>query len=230
MRINRYLAHKKLTTRRGADELIKKKKVLINGRIAILGDKVIESDAVEVLEKQPKPEHFLYLAYNKPRGIVTNLPQGDEREIADIMPKTKDKVFPIGRLDKESRGLIILTNDGRITDRMLNPQYDHEKEYHVTVNKHFSPSFLKILSNGVKLNDYTTKPAKTERLDDTKFSIILKEGRKRQIRRMCSAVNFEVVDLQRVRIMNITLGNIKENQVRAIEGAELKQFLGCLGL
>lgn len=229
MRINKYLAHKNIATRREADELIVAGKVKINGKLAVLGDKVQESDEIMVDEKI-RDSDFVYLAYNKPIGIITHSPQGQSRSIEDII-SFQQKVFPVGRLDKDSCGLIILTNDGRITDKLLNPDYDHEKEYVVKVNKTISPSFIKHMSNGLVLGDgYKTKKCQVERLGNFSFSIVLTEGKKRQIRRMCEKLDHHVVELKRVRIMNIKLDNLMYGKYRKIKGQELQEFLQSIGM
>jgi len=228
MRINKYLAEKNYATRRGADELIKKGLVQINGRKAVLGDQVTEKDKVEVSRKAERKD-YIYLAYNKPEGIVTNAPQGDEMEIAQKI-KIKQKVFPVGRLDKDSGGLIILTNDGRITSRLLSPEREHDKEYLVKVDKAFPDGFLGKLSRGVKIDDYMTKPAEVKRHGRDSFKIILTEGKKRQIRRMCEAFGYRVQELKRVRILNINIGLLKPNEYRTLGGSELKAFLKNLRL
>src|SRR3990167_11346915 len=182
MRINKYLALKKISTRRGADELIKGKKVFINGKLALLGSKVNEKDKIEV--KGAKQKEYKYFIYNKPIGVETSSP--------------KDDLFPLGRLDKNSHGLLILTNDGRITDALLNPKYFHEKEYVVKTSNKLRSSFKQKMET---------------------------EGKKHQIRRMCSALFQEVADLKRERIMNIKLGDLKLNALREIKGEELTVFL-----
>jgi len=231
IRINKYLSLKNYSTRRGADDIISKGLVTINGRVAVLGDKVKENDIVDVAIKvKEQKESRVYLAYNKPRGVVTNLPQRDEKSIEDvtIFPW---KVFAVGRLDKESRGLLILTNDGRITDKLLNPKYIHEKEYAVQVHKEVTDSFIQKMSKGVYLDDgYTTEPCKIEKISTKRFKIILTEGKKRQIRRMCLALGYEVTDLLRVRIGNIKIDDIKEGQFRKIKGHVQEDFLATLGV
>jgi len=209
MRINKYLADKKISTRRGADELIKQKKVFINGKVAILGDQVKETDKVEVRGADKK--EYLYFAYNKPIGIETDSPRED--------------LFPLGRLDKASHGLMILTNDGRITDQLLNPKYYHEKEYVVRTSNKLRSSFKKNMEAGVNIEGYKTKKCKVQILSDFSFKVILTEGKKHQIRRMCSALFQEVADLKRERIMNIKLGNLKQGGLREIKGGELSIFL-----
>lgn len=213
MRINKYLAKQKISTRRGADELVKEKKVFINDKPAVLGDKINEGDKVEV--RGVKQKEYLYFIYNKPTGVETASPRED--------------LFPLGRLDKNSHGLLILTNDGRITDQLLNPKYFHEKEYVVKTKEKLRSSFKNKMEAGVNIESkksfVKTKKCKVVIIDDFTFKIILTEGKKHQIRRMCSALFQEVADLKRVRIMNIILGNLKPNTLRPIVGKELEAFL-----
>src|SRR3989344_9218593 len=190
IRINKYLANQKISTRRGADELIKEKKVFINGKLAVLGSKVGKTDRVEV--RGAKIKDYVYYAYNKPIGIETASP--------------KEGLFPLGRLDKNSHGLLILTNDGRITDQLLNPKYVHEKEYLVHTKEKLRSSFKQKMEAGVNIEGYMTKKCQVKILNENAFRIILTEGKKHQIRRMCSALFQEVTDLKRERIMNIKLG------------------------
>lgn len=225
MRINKYLASKKYSTRRGADEMIENKRVFINGKLAHLGDKVSQSDTVEV---KGRLKIYRYFAYNKPRGIITHSPQGDEKSIEEVIPL--ENVFPIGRLDKDSYGLIILTDDGRITDGLLNPKHEHEKEYEVTCLNELPPSFKRKMEAGVNIGDYKTKPCQVEILGKRKFSIVLTEGKKHQVRRMCGVFGQNAVELKRVRIMNIKLGQIKPGEYRKIEGVELADFLKRVGI
>jgi 23S rRNA pseudouridine2604 synthase len=240
MRINKYLALQKVTTRRGADELIEKKQVFINNRLAVLGDKVNAGDNVE-MRYRGKPKPFLYFAYHKPKGIVTSLAQRHDKEIRDVLNFSekdllggvkKEDIFPIGRLDKESHGLIILTNDGRITERLLGPEFEHEKEYIVTTKEKLRTSFKEKMEAGVKIEGETepTKPCRVTILDEKKFRVVLTEGKKHQIRRMCVALFQEVDELRRVRIMNIQLGNLPEGQYRPIVDTELQDFLHQLEL
>ncbi len=212
IRINKYLALKKISTRRGADELVLAKKVYINGKLAVLGSQVSEGDKVEV--KGAEKKEYKYFAYNKPIGIETGSPAED--------------LFPLGRLDKNSHGLLILTNDGRITDQLLNPKYIHEKEYVVKTSNKLRSSFKKKMEAGVNIEGYQTKPCKVKIINENNFRIILTEGKKHQIRRMCSALFQEVADLKRERIMNIKLGNLKPNGLREIKGKELSIFLQSL--
>jgi 23S rRNA pseudouridine2604 synthase len=209
VRINKYLALKKISTRRGADELVQEEKVFINGKLAVLGSKVNEGDKVEV--KGAKTKEYVYFTYNKPIGVETTSP--------------KEGLFPLGRLDKASHGLLILTNDGRITDQLLSPKYFHEKEYVVKTSNKLRGSFKNKMEAGVNIEGYKTKPCKVKILNDFTFRVILTEGKKHQIRRMCSALFQEVADLKRERIMNINLGNLKPKALREIKGEELATFL-----
>lgn len=224
MRINKYLAHKNLSTRREADELIKAGKVLINGAVAKLGDKVNEHDKVET---RFRAKTYRYFAYNKPRGVITHSAQDGEKEIADVFPIKS--VFPLGRLDKDSSGLIILTDDGRITDKLLNPEYEHDKEYTVTVKEPLKSNFKKLMEGGVTIEGYKTKKCTVHIQGEKKFSIILTEGKKHQIRRMCAALGYVVNTLERTRVMNISLDGLKSGAHRPITGTELSAFLASLG-
>ena len=222
IRINKYLALQKICSRKEADFLIGQKKVKINGRPAVLGDKVQESDKVTV---ENFNKEMIYLAFNKPEGVLTYSPDKKELDIQKLLGKGK-KLFPIGRLDKDSSGIIVLTNDGRITDRLLNPKYEHEKEYVVQVNQGITADFIKNMAKGVRLDDgYVTKPCTIKRIEKKIFSIVLTEGKKRQIRRMCGALGYGVVKLERTRFLNIKTNGLKPGEFRNIKGAELEEFL-----
>ncbi|MEX0931746.1 MAG: pseudouridine synthase [Candidatus Paceibacterota bacterium] len=218
VRINKYLALKGIASRREADELISKGMVHINSRTAVLGDMVQKTDNVSTA-RTLKKRVFRYFAYNKPRGIVTNSPQGDEKDVASSI--RMPGVFPIGRLDKDTSGLLLLTDDRRITDSVLNPQFEHEKEYHVSLNKAVSDGKLRMLERGIKIERYRTKPAKVERIGEKSFSLTLTEGKKHQIRRMCASIGASVTSLKRVRIMHIRLGSLKENTLRPLTEKEV---------
>jgi 23S rRNA pseudouridine2604 synthase len=234
--VNKYLALKKISSRKEADRLLKAGKIKVNGRLAEPGQMINYGDKVEV---DLIVKNLVYLAYNKPRGIITHSPQEGETSIADILPRQslrlgtlpEPNVFPIGRLDKMSSGLIILTNDGRITDKLLNPNFYHEKEYEVDVDRPLTPEFFKKMAAGVKLDDgYVTKKCRIKKIRPLAFLIILTEGKKHQIRRMCEALGRKAVDLHRLRIMNIGLNGLAAGKYRQIIGRELQEFLGALGL
>jgi len=230
IRINRYLALNNFCSRREADALIKRDLVFINGRIAKLGDKVGEKDLVETdLESRQETKEYAYFAYNKPKGVMTNNDQIGGKSIRDVLNLPKD-IVPVGRLDKDSYGLIILSNDGRITGKILNPEFEHEKEYVVTVDKPITNHFLNIMRKGVNLEDFRTKECTVEKINDNKFKIILTEGKKHQIRRMCDNLGYATTELKRIRIMNVKLGEFKIGQMRKIKGTELNKLLITLGI
>lgn len=214
MNINKYLAEQKYCTRRAAEALVKAGKVMINSKPATPGQLVNPGDVVEVVGHTPPA--YKYVAYHKPRGVVT--------------PERHEDLFPIGRLDKDSHGLMLLTNDGRLTDRLLNPDHEHEKEYEVHTVQPLANNFARRMSAPVFIGDYTTKPAQVDILDEHTFTITLTEGKKHQIRRMCATLRYDVTDLKRTRIMNITLGKLKPGETRIIEGEELEKFLKSVGL
>jgi 23S rRNA pseudouridine2604 synthase len=228
MRINKYLAHEGIATRRGADELIARGKVLVNGLVATLGQKVNEGDTVE-LRGPSHSKKYLYFAYNKPVGVITHSPQLGEQDIKQAAGVPKD-VFPVGRLDKDSSGLIILTNDGRVTDRLLNPAFDHDKEYRVRTSEPLRDSFKKTMEAGVNIEGYLTAPCVVRKSGPKSFTITLTEGKKHQIRRMVAAMHNTVVELVRTRILNVRLDDLAVGAWRPIEGDELKTFLSQIGM
>ena len=206
-RINKYLSEVGYCSRRAADKLIDDGKVTINGKIARMGSKIDEDDQIEVegqrIEKLTKKN--IYLAFNKPVGIVCTTDRKVEPDnIIDFINYPK-RIFPIGRLDKPSEGLIFLTNDGDIVNKILRSRNDHEKEYIVGVNRPISNEFIQRMSNGVEILDTITKDCFVEQLGPKKFKIILTQGLNRQIRRMCESLGYRVQSLKRVRIMNIKL-------------------------
>jgi 23S rRNA pseudouridine2604 synthase len=231
LRINKYLAMKNHGTRRGVDTLIEKGQVFINGTRAVLGSKVLETDTVDVRRTGKSPT-YVYIAYNKPVGLITLGQTKSEIDIVKSLPKdiTQHGVFPIGRLDKESEGLIILTNDARVTDRLLNPKYEHEKTYDVKVKMPLRANFREKMAEGVMIEGYKTKPARVEMVKDTSARITITEGKTHQIRRMIVALYNEVTSLRRVSIMNIKIGSLAPGAYRKIEGKELEEFLKGLGL
>ena len=208
VRINKFLSEVGYCSRRAADRLIEEGKVTINGEIPEMGAKIEESDQVEVegqkIEKSTKHKNK-YLAFNKPVGIVcTTDTKVESNNIIDFIDYPT-RIFPIGRLDKRSEGLIFLTNDGDIVNKILRARNNHEKEYIVSVNRPINKFFIQSMSNGIEILDTVTKNCFVEQLGPKKFKIILTQGLNRQIRRMCEALGYKVQSLKRVRIMNIKL-------------------------
>lgn len=233
-RINAYLAHRGIASRREADAAIAAGLVFVNGKRAKLGDRVNPTDKVEV---RGAAKEKYYVAYHKPIGIVSHSPRENEQGISDVFhfkaaPACPvGKLAPMGRLDKDSHGLIILTNDGRVTGRLLDADEGREKEYYVRVDKVVRPGFLQKLSEGITLEDgLETKPARTKRMGERSFSIVLTEGKRHEIRRMCAAFDYRVLELCRTRIMDIRLGNLKPGEGRELTAAERTRFLKALGL
>lgn len=232
MRINKYLAQQGTATRREADTLIEQGLVFVNGKRATLGQKVLAGDTVELRQKHAK-KHEYYLYY-KPRGIITHSPSADETDVVTKVARDHGitNVFPIGRLDKDSEGLLILTNDGRITGPLLNPESTHEKEYEVTVDKRVTGMFLQKLEHGVNIEGYVTKRARAlkhpKKVDA--FNLILTEGKKHQIRRMCAALGYQVQSLKRIRIMEYQLGNTKPNSIQKLTEEEARRLQRTLGI
>lgn len=227
IRINRYLFLKNYCSRREADRLIEQGKVFINGTPAVLGQKVTADDAV-TLAKEAANRTYEYYLYNKPRGIVSHNPQRDEQSIEDVSG-LGTSVSPVGRLDKDSHGLMLLTNDGRIVNALLHPDYAHEREYEVCVDKYVKESDLKKFGKGVSIEGYMTKPAGVERIDETSFSLTLTEGKKHQIRRMCAALGYQVVDLKRVRMMHLPL-DVEDGKYRPLSDTEQAALLAIAGV
>ena len=208
IRINKYLSEVGYCSRRRADILIENGKVTINGKIPEMGTKVFEGDHVEVegqIIEKPKKQKNIYLAFNKPVGIVCTTDRGVEPDNIIDFIKYPKRIFPIGRLDKSSEGLIFLTNDGDIVNKILRARNNHEKEYIVSVNRQISREFIQTMSNGVEILETITKNCFVKQLGPKKFKIILTQGLNRQIRRMCESLGYRVRSLKRVRIMNIKL-------------------------
>ena len=207
IRINKYLTQVGYCSRREADRLIEQGRITINGKVPELGTKVSMNDDVRVDGKpvtKPK-ESFVYLAFNKPRGIVCTTDTRVEKDNIIDFIKYPKRIFPIGRLDKPSEGLIFLTNDGDIVNKILRARNNHEKEYIVTVDKEIDADFVRKMSNGVPILDTITRKCYVEQIAKRKFKIILTQGLNRQIRRMCEYLDYKVTKLKRIRIMNISL-------------------------
>lgn len=204
IRLNKYLSELGICSRREADRWIEAGRVSINDVIAQIGDKVTEEDVVLVDGNPIQQDNtFIYMVLNKPAGITSTTDQKDPTNIIDFV-KAPKRVFHIGRLDKDSEGLILLTNDGDIVNKILRSDNQHDKEYIVTVEKPITKDFVQAMSSGIPILNTITKPCNVKQLNKTQFKIILTEGMNRQIRRMCSYLGYRVVHLNRVRIMNIT--------------------------
>lgn len=227
MRINKFISETGYCSRREADKLVESGKVTINGEVAVLGSQAEEGDDVRINGRplKEKTKH-VYIALNKPVGITSTTESHVRGNIVDFVGHS-ERIFPIGRLDKDSEGLILLTNDGDIVNKILRAEGKHEKEYIVTVNRPVTPAFLKGMSSGVKILGEMTLPCKVTRISERVFRIILTEGKNRQIRRMCSAFGYEVRRLKRIRIMNILLGDMGVGSWRDLSASE-KQELGRL--
>jgi len=225
-RINKYLSEVGYCSRREADKLILEGKVTINGKIPEIGTKVIDSDKVEVkgqIIEKSKRQKNIYLAFNKPVGIVCTTDRKEEpNNIIDFIKYPK-RIFPIGRLDKLSEGLIFLTNDGDIVNKILRARNNHEKEYIVKVNNPINSDFIQSMSNGVEILGTITKNCFVKQLGPKKFKIILTQGLNRQIRRMCEALGYRVRSLKRVRIMNIKL-DVPIGEYREFSKEELSEL------
>lgn len=224
-RLNKYLSEVGYCSRREADKLINAGRVTINGEVPEMGTKVSPNDVVCVDGKEIKnsKKKFTYLAFNKPVGIVCTTDKRVEKDnIIDFINYPK-RIFPIGRLDKPSEGLIFLTDDGDIVNKILRASNNHEKEYIVTVDKPISQTFIQRMSDGIPILDTITKKCDVEKLDSHTFKIILTQGLNRQIRRMCAYLDYEVQTLKRVRIMNITL-DVPEGKYREFTEDELNEL------
>ena len=224
-RINKYLSEAGYCSRRAADKLLDQGRITINGKKPEMGTKVAPNDVVKVdgeLISTPT-DKLVYLAFNKPVGIVCTTDTGVEKDnIIDYINYPK-RIFPIGRLDKPSEGLIFLTNDGDIVNKILRARNNHEKEYLVTVSRPVSPKFIQRMGNGIPILDTVTRKCEVEQIGKFKFKIILTQGLNRQIRRMCEFLDYKVVSLKRIRIMNIEL-DLPVGQWRDLTNKELKEI------
>ena len=228
-RLNKYLSEAGFCSRRSADKLIDEGRVKINGTLATMGEKVNPQDEIEVDGEIIKNNKKIstYIAFNKPLGIVcTTDTRVEKNNIIDFI-NYPTRIFPIGRLDKDSEGLILLTDDGDIVNKILRSSNNHEKEYIVTIDKTISQTFIKRMSEGVPILDTITKPCKIQKLSRNSFRITLTQGLNRQIRRMCEYLNYKVESLQRVRIMNIHLKS-KVGSYRDLTHEELKTLKNSL--
>lgn len=228
MRINKFISESGKASRRGADRLIEEGRVMINGKKAKIGDQVKPGDDVRVSGDQIQvSRNNVYIALNKPVGITSTTEKNVKGNIVDLVNHPL-RIYNIGRLDKESEGLILLTNDGDIVNEILRAENEHEKEYIVSVDKPITPEFVEKMGSGVKILGTKTLPCEVEQLSKFDFKIILKQGLNRQIRRMCEELGYEVFRLQRVRIMNIHLGNLPPGQWRDLSKKEKNQLFSEL--
>ncbi len=225
IRLNKYIASSGLCSRREADTLIESGKVTINGIVAVQGSKVLDGDIVEVNGRKVTPEDdMVYIAFNKPLGITCTTDTRDPSNIIDYIG-FDERIFPVGRLDKNSSGLILLTNDGSIVNKLLRAENGHEKEYLVTVNRPYDKNFIKSMESGVPVLGQLTLPCRIKPSGDRSFKIILHQGLNRQIRRMCEYLGYKVTKLKRIRFMNIMLGDLETGKWRYLTSAEKKELL-----
>ena len=225
MRLNKYISETGICSRREADKWIEAGRVTWNGAPAALGTKVGPSDEVRVDgELIGTKKQQIYIAFNKPLGVTCTSEAHVDGNIIDFIGHA-ERIFPIGRLDKESEGLILLTNNGDIVNEILRSENNHEKEYIVTVDRAITDLSLAMMSTGVKIMGELTKPAKVSRIDDSSFRVILTQGLNRQIRRMCSALGYRAQRLIRVRIIDIRLGDLAPGKWRNLTPAEVQGLL-----
>jgi len=227
-RLNKYLSEAGYCSRRAADRLIDEGRVTINGKVPEMGTKVAPNDEVRVDGKLIKntKEAFVYLAFNKPLGVVCTTARVEKNNIINFINYPK-RIFPIGRLDKQSEGLILLTDDGEIVNKILRSRNDHEKEYLVTVDKPISQTFIERMANGIPILNTVTKKCQVKKLGRFEFKIVLTQGLNRQIRRMCEYLDYGVKTLKRTRVLNITL-DVPVGKYRELTDLELKELNALL--
>lgn len=224
VRLNKYLSNAGVCSRRQADVYIEAGRVTIDGQVALVGEKVNSTQTICIDGKPIKEEQdLIFLAFNKPKGIVCTTSKKDPDNIVDYLNYGK-RIYPIGRLDKESEGLILLTNKGELVDKILKSRNYHEKEYIVRVNKTITTSFLNEMRKGVPILETVTRPCEVIQMGENTFRIILTQGLNRQIRRMCEYLDYRVVALKRVRVMNINLGKLQSGGYRNVTANELAEL------
>ena len=225
IRLNKFLSDAGYCSRREADRLVEQGVVKVNGKNAVMGQKVTINDSIMVKGKNiSREEERILIALNKPVGIECTTDLNNPDNIVDFINFDK-RIYPIGRLDKNSQGLILLTNDGSIVNNILKGSNYHEKEYVVTVDKPVTDDFIKKMSTGVRILDQVTRPCKVAKVKKHVFNIVLTQGLNRQIRRMCGELGYNVQKLKRIRIMNIELGNLPVGQYRKVTDSELKELM-----
>jgi 23S rRNA pseudouridine2604 synthase len=229
VRINKYISDSGFCSRREADRALEEGRVTVNGAVAKLGMLVSDDTDIRVDGKKLRSRTgTILIAVNKPKGIVCTTESDEKDNIVDFIGY-RERIYPIGRLDKDSEGLILMTNNGDLVNGMMRSRYDHEKEYIVTVHKQITKAFIEKMGAGVPILGTVTKQCFVEKIGGKKFRIILTQGMNRQIRRMCEHLNYEVTSLKRVRIMNIELGDLKEGEYRNVTKEERKELLGAIG-
>lgn len=228
LRINKYLSSIGYCSRREADRLIEQGKITIDGHIALVGEQVTKDQLITIngIPVGDKPREIV-IAFNKPKGIVCTSSEKEKNNIIDYL-HFPTRIYPVGRLDKDSTGLILLTNDGDLTDRILRGKNNHEKEYLVTVQKPLRAEIIHAMEQGIPILDTITRPCHIIQIDSHTFRIILTQGLNRQIRRMCEYFGYKVLTLKRVRVMNIHLGELPEGTWREITGNELIELKTAL--
>lgn len=231
--LQKFISNSGFCSRRNAENLIRENKVLVNGKFAKLGARVCKSDVIKIGGKKIYlSEKKIYIKLNKPKGYVcTNKKFINEKNIF-ILVRLKDKLYSVGRLDKDSRGLILLTNDGELTQKMTHPSFKHEKEYEVLINRQekeavSNEEIISFFKKGVTISNYIVKAKMVEYLGNNKFKIVLTEGKKRQIRRMFGFFGLDVVDLKRVRIGELELMDLKEGKWKYLDNKEIALLLNC---
>jgi 23S rRNA pseudouridine2604 synthase len=228
VRLNKYLSEAGVCSRREADRLIEAGRVTVDGEVAGLGTKVNENQTV-LVNKKPveRQEKMILIAVNKPVGVVCTSQKKDKNNIIDFL-KYPQRIYPIGRLDKDSEGLLLMTNNGDIVNKIMRAGNYHEKEYIVTINRPITPNFIKKMSEGIPILDTVTRPCVVEAIGKYKFKIILTQGLNRQIRRMCEYLDFTVTSLKRVRVMNIHLGHLRPGGFRKLTVDELNTLYSMI--
>lgn len=229
-RLNKYISEAGVASRRAADRMVEEGRVTINGRVAVLGDRVSDGDTVAVDGVPVSGAHRdVVIALNKPRGITcTSSPDDPDNVIAFV--RYPQRIYSIGRLDKDSEGLLLLTNNGELANAVMRSRGEHEKEYVVTVDHDITDAFLKRMSSGVEIIGRTTKRCEVERISQREFRIVLRQGLNRQIRRMCGTLGYTVVRLRRVRIMNIVLGDLPAGKWRELTQSEVDELCRGAGI
>ncbi|MBT3231161.1 rRNA pseudouridine synthase [Candidatus Uhrbacteria bacterium] len=230
MRLNKYIADSGFCSRRKADTLIDDGRVTIGNDLAKVGQQVEEGQKVYVDGELIRPRSGdVFIAFHKPYGVICTSDEDADNTVFDYIDSDERLIY-IGRIDVESTGLLLLTNNGDIANKIASPKFEHEKEYVVTVNKEMNRKFLDGMKKGVMLDGRVTNPAPVKNLGPKKFKIILKEGRNRQIRRMCTALGYEVATLKRIRVMNVKLGELGPGNYRQLTKTERRELLSTLGI